>query len=80
MHPAMDFISKDIHKLFINNVEHFNLTYVDLTEQFNHYTTLIYYADGSLKHSSSLGFHCDCTYSSNDGPFQAVVIHKLKTP
>ena len=69
MHPTMDLISKDLHNLLINNVEYFNLTSVDLTQKLNLCTMLIYYADGSLKRSSSIGFHCDYTYSSNDGSF-----------
>ena len=62
---AIDLISKDLHNLLINNVEYFNLTSVDLTQQFNYCTMLIYYANGSLKRSSGLGFRCDFTYSSN---------------
>ena len=71
MHPTIDLISKNLHKLLINNVEYSNITSVNLTQQLNHCTMLIYYADGSLKSSSSIGFHCDCTYSSNDGSFSS---------
>ena len=61
MHATMDLISKDLHKLLINNVEYFNLTSVDSNQKFNHCTMLIYYVDNSLKRSSSLVFNCDCT-------------------
>ena len=71
MHPTMDLISKDPYKLLINNVEYFNITSVDLSHQSSHCTMLIYYADGSLKRSSSIGFHCDCTYFSNDSSFSS---------
>ena len=71
MIPTMDLISNDLHKLFINNAERLNLLSVVLTQQLNHCTILIYYADSSLKRFSSIGFHCGCTYFSNDGSFSS---------
>ena len=31
IYPTIDLISKDLHKLLINNVQYFNITSVDLT-------------------------------------------------
>ena len=80
MYPTMDLIYKDLHKLLINSVQHFHLSSVDLTQQFKYCTMLIYYPDGSLKRSSSLGFHVIAPTLAMMALFQAVAIHKLKTP
>ena len=43
-----------------------NLNNVDISTVFNHYLILIYYAIPSVKEISSIGYHTDITFDSND--------------
>ena len=45
-----------------SNVGTLHMDDVKLDLNFNHCTVLMYYADGSIKDTASLGTHCDCTY------------------
>ena len=39
---------------------------VNIERDFNHCTALLYYADETIKDCTTLGFHCDCTYSAKN--------------
>lgn len=70
MSPEMQYIGTKLHELLQRNRVFFNLEGVDLDQQFNHCTVIIYYADDCLKKQASLGMHCDCVYSPHDGKFK----------
>ena len=71
MPPCMEKLSSDIYTFLTRNKKHFNLETVDMNYQFNHCSVILYYAGSGLKHSSKLGFHSDCVYSTHNGTFDS---------
>jgi len=67
MTDEMISLSKELHKLLMNNKSYFKLEDANLTLPFNHCTVIVYYAGEYLKESSKLGMHSDCVYSVRDG-------------
>ena len=67
--PYMVGFSKKLHEVLLTNQEELNLSTVDFSEPFNHYTVLIYYADQENDRKSSMGLHSDCMYKTKCGSF-----------
>ena len=69
MTPSMQMLSSEIHKFLRNNKLLFNLETTDMSQLFNHCSVILYYAGKGLKKLSSLGYHSDCVYSTQNGKF-----------
>ena len=70
MTMEMHQISQHLIKLLRSNIALLNVEGVNLDNDFNHCTVLLYYADGTIKDEASIGFHCDSSYSARDCSYE----------
>lgn len=57
-------ISKYLHNLLLDRRVDLDIEIIDFTTEFNHCTTLLYYADIKLNKLASMGYHCDITWDN----------------
>lgn len=63
-------MGENLMVLLKDNKKLLNMSTVDLTNEFNHYTMIMYYTNPKLKDTASLEFHFDCSYSVLTGKFE----------
>ena len=56
-------LTSAVHALLMNRVKELNLKGLDLSVCFNHCTSLLYFAEKTLKPASTMPYHCDVTYN-----------------
>ena len=56
-------ITRFLHNTLYYRRSEFNLNSSDLSNEFNHCSMLLYYANKHLKKTARMGFHTDCTYN-----------------
>ena len=55
-------MTRYLHNTLNGRKSEFNLDTLDLSEEFNHCSVLLYYAGTHLKKRAQMGFHTDCAY------------------
>ena len=78
MNIDMQIMGEKLMGILRSNISMLNLEDVNLFLNFNHCTVLLYYADGSIKHTASLGPHCDCTYCPKSKKYESAQNSQVK--